>query len=154
MPFSPGAAIYQMTNPDSLPKRFFDQIILKRPKLVLICLLLLVSFLGYMAKDFRLDASAETLVLENDGSPNLRQRVTEKIRASDLLVCGANGMGYYNFQDGIWACGFDTRGNHVRVHRRHGADGVVRCATGRPDLGVPAPRTGHPGRGPGRACLL
>jgi acyl-CoA synthetase (NDP forming) len=31
------------------------------------------------------------------------------------MVCGANGMGYYNFRDGIWACGFETR-----THRRDG----------------------------------
>jgi acyl-CoA synthetase (NDP forming) len=32
------------------------------------------------------------------------------------MVCGANGMGYYNFRDGIWACGFETR-----THRRDGS---------------------------------
>jgi len=75
-----------------------------------------------------------TLVLDNDGSPNLRQRVAEKIRASGLLVCGANGMGYYNFQDGIWACGFDTRLNHARggnvaliSHSGSGMSGIIDC---------------------------
>ena len=38
-----------------------------------------------------------------------------KIRASGLVVCGANGMGFYNFVDGIWGCGFRTR-----MHRRGG----------------------------------
>ena len=31
------------------------------------------------------------------------------------VVCGANGMGFYNFADGIWGCGFKTR-----MHRRGG----------------------------------
>lgn len=75
-----------------------------------------------------------TLVLKNDSNPSLRERVTEKIRASGLLVCGANGMGYYNFQDGIWACGFETRDNHVRggnvtliSHSGSGMSGIIDC---------------------------
>ena len=74
------------------------------------------------------------LVLENDDSPNLRDRVTDRIRQSGLLVCGANGMGYYNFHDGIWACGFDTRSNHVRggnvtliSHSGSGMSGIIDC---------------------------
>jgi len=45
---------------------FYDRIILQYPLLVIILFLFVVSFLGYKAKDFKLDASAETLVLEND----------------------------------------------------------------------------------------
>lgn len=56
-----------------------------------------------------------SLVLEKDQAPFLQQRVTAKIANSDLLVCGANGMGFYNFRDGVWACGFDTR-----MHRSDG----------------------------------
>lgn len=55
-----------------------------------------------------------SLAVENDTRPNLRQRVAEKIRRSELLVCGANSMGFFNFRSGVWACGFDTRKNHVR----------------------------------------
>src|SRR6185436_7771640 len=58
-----------------------------------------------------------SLVLADDHEPLLRERVAAKVRASDLLVCGANGMGFYNFSDGIWACGFQTRS--------HGRDGNV-----------------------------
>jgi hypothetical protein len=47
--------------------------------------------------------------------PALRERVAARIREHGLLVCGANGMGYYNFREGIWACGFQTR-----AHRRGG----------------------------------
>ena len=54
-----------------------------------------------------------SLVLADDRVPLLRERVLAKIRASGLLVCGANGMGFYNFVDGIWGCGFRTRG-HAR----------------------------------------
>ncbi len=56
-----------------------------------------------------------SLVIENGRSPPLRDRVLAKIRAAGLVVCGANGMGFYNFADGIWGCGFRTR-----EHRRGG----------------------------------
>jgi acyl-CoA synthetase (NDP forming) len=56
-----------------------------------------------------------SLVLAGDSEPPLRDRVLAKIRASGLLVCGANGMGFYNFAEGTWACGFRTR-----EHRRGG----------------------------------
>ena len=49
-----------------------------------------------------------SLVLEHDSVPALRERVAARIREHGLLVCGANGMGYYNFREGIWACGFQT----------------------------------------------
>jgi acyl-CoA synthetase (NDP forming) len=56
-----------------------------------------------------------TLVIAGDRTPPLRERVLAKIRAASLVVCGANGMGFYNFADGIWGCGFRTRD-----HRRGG----------------------------------
>jgi predicted RND superfamily exporter protein len=55
-----------MTKLYSLPTRLFDKFILGHPKRVIIILLAVISFFGYQAKNFRLDASAETLVLEND----------------------------------------------------------------------------------------
>ncbi len=56
-----------------------------------------------------------SLVIEDDTDPRLRDRVLAKIRKSGLVVCGANGMGFYNFAEGIWGCGFRTR-----MHRRGG----------------------------------
>jgi acyl-CoA synthetase (NDP forming) len=55
------------------------------------------------------------LELPEDRAPRLRERVAARIRSSGLLLCGANGMGFYNFRDGVWACGFATR-----THRRDG----------------------------------
>jgi acyl-CoA synthetase (NDP forming) len=72
-----------------------------------------------------------TLVLADDRVPPLRDRVLAKIRASGLLVCGANGMGFYNFIDGIWGCGFRTgahaRGGNVAYisHSGSGMCGIV-----------------------------
>jgi uncharacterized protein len=66
--------------------RFFDKIILKRPGAVVLCLLGLVAFLFYHAKDFRLDASAETLVLQNDQNLKFSRKIDARYNAKDFLV--------------------------------------------------------------------
>jgi acyl-CoA synthetase (NDP forming) len=75
-----------------------------------------------------------SLVLENDQPPLLRERILAKIQASGLIVCGANGMGFYNFVDGVWVCGFDTRENHLHggnvtliSHSGSGMSGIIDC---------------------------
>lgn len=57
-----------------------------------------------------------SLVLAQDGTPALKERVLARIHAAGLVACGANGMGYYNFRDRVWACGFATR-----AHRSDGS---------------------------------
>ncbi len=72
-----------------------------------------------------------SLVLEDDREPPLKKRIEKMIADSGILVCGANGMGFYNFHDGVWACGFDTRthrsdGNVVLIsHSGSGMAGIV-----------------------------
>ena len=75
-----------------------------------------------------------SLVLEQDEEPLLKERVARKIEASGLLVCGANGMGFYNLAHGVWVCGFDTRENHPRggnvtliSHSGSGMAGIMDC---------------------------
>jgi acyl-CoA synthetase (NDP forming) len=74
-----------------------------------------------------------TLVIEGDADPRLRDRVQARIRKSGLMVCGANGMGFYNFAEGIWGCGFRTRshrrgGNVAFIsHSGSGMCGIVDC---------------------------
>jgi acyl-CoA synthetase (NDP forming) len=72
-----------------------------------------------------------SLVLPDDAEPPLRERILAIIRKSGLVVCGANGMGFYNFMDGIWGCGFETRmhargGNVAYIsHSGSGMCGIV-----------------------------
>ena len=75
-----------------------------------------------------------SLELRDDREPRLRERVAKKIADSGLIVCGANGMGFYNFADGVWVCGFDTRSNHPRggnvtliSHSGSGMSGIIDC---------------------------
>ena len=72
-----------------------------------------------------------SLVLEQDAEPRLRERVAQQARDAGLLVCGGNGMGFYNFVDHVWACGFATRahepGGNVALisHSGSGMSGIV-----------------------------
>ncbi|HZD51824.1 MAG TPA: acetate--CoA ligase family protein, partial [Woeseiaceae bacterium] len=73
------------------------------------------------------------LVLHEDTTPNLKTRVQRKIREAGMLVCGANGMGFYNVRDSVWACGFDSRlheapGKVVLIsHSGSGMSGIIDC---------------------------
>ncbi len=51
-----------------------------------------------------------TLAVDDD--PDLRDRVQKKLRHANMLVCGANGMGFYNIRDHVWTCGFDSASHH------------------------------------------
>ncbi len=54
-----------------------------------------------------------SLYLPDDSTPRLPERVGAKCRQGGLLLCGANCMGFYNFEVGLWACGYLTRPNHM-----------------------------------------
>ena len=74
-----------------------------------------------------------TLVIDDDSVPALCDRVREKITKAGMLVCGANGMGYYNVRDHVWTCGFDSTshyapGNVALIsHSGSGMSGIIDC---------------------------
>ena len=74
-----------------------------------------------------------SLILENDTSPNLKQRILSKAMSAGLLIAGANGMGFYNVRDRVLAGGFDTRDHpypgNVSLISQSGAgmSGIVDC---------------------------
>ena len=74
-----------------------------------------------------------SLYLDDDTTPDLRARVQDKIDKSGMLVCGANGMGFYNVRDKVWGCGFDSRhhtaeGNVSLIcHSGSGMCGIIDC---------------------------
>ncbi len=49
-----------------------------------------------------------SLIIDGDTTPALRARVQTKVAEAGMLLCGGNGMGFYNVLDGVWACGFDS----------------------------------------------
>jgi uncharacterized protein len=59
---------------------------LERPKLILVTLILIFSFSVYNAKNFQLDASADSLLLENDPDLNYLRSVNERYSSEDFFV--------------------------------------------------------------------
>jgi len=75
-----------MTHYSSLPTRFFQKVVIGRPKRVIVFILAVVSLLGYYAKDFKLDASAETLVLQNDKDLQYSRLINSRYGLQDYLI--------------------------------------------------------------------
>ena len=66
--------------------QFYQNIILKNPKLIFIVLIFALISFGYYSKDFRLDASSETLLIENDPDLKYLQEISEKYGSKEFLI--------------------------------------------------------------------
>ena len=64
----------------------YDALILRRPWLVLVALLAILVFFGYHTKDFRLDASADSLLLEDDQDLATFREIHRRYPSGDLLI--------------------------------------------------------------------
>ena len=64
----------------------YQNIVIQRPKLIFTLLFLVLLSFGYFAKDFKLDASSDTLLLENDPDLNYLREVTKRYGSKDFLV--------------------------------------------------------------------
>ncbi|MDP6638834.1 MAG: MMPL family transporter [SAR324 cluster bacterium] len=69
-----------------LLRSFYDQIILKYSKTVLLLILLGVAFLGYEARKLEIDASSETLLLEDDKDLEYTRLINQRYFTPDFLV--------------------------------------------------------------------
>ena len=75
-----------MTRRHSVAQIFFDRAILQHPGIVCLCVLVAVGFLAFQARYFRLDASADTLVLEDDEDLRYRRLVNARYGQHDFLA--------------------------------------------------------------------
>ncbi len=66
--------------------QMYHNLVLKNPKAVFILLIISILSFGYYSKDFRLDASSETLLI--DGDPNLAylQEISERYGSKEFLI--------------------------------------------------------------------
>ena len=64
----------------------YQNSILKNPKLVFIVLMITLFTFGYYSKDFRLDASSETLLIEGDPDLKYLKEVTNRYGSKEFLV--------------------------------------------------------------------
>ena len=67
-------------------EKIYKSSIIEKPKLVLSILIILLISFGYYAKDFQLDASSDTLLLENDTDLKYLREVNTKYGSKDFLV--------------------------------------------------------------------
>ena len=75
-----------MEKRSSLTLFFFDRIVLQHPRTVIFCFLAIVGFLCFQARKFLLDASAETLVLENNEDLQYARLISSRYGNNDFLV--------------------------------------------------------------------
>ncbi|ODS34445.1 MAG: hypothetical protein SCARUB_00456 [Candidatus Scalindua rubra] len=65
---------------------FYTRYVLNRPIFVILVLLGVFSYLGFQAKDFRLDASADSLILENDQDYKYFREINKKYGTAKYLL--------------------------------------------------------------------
>ena len=64
----------------------YKKTIIEKPKFVLSVLIILLLSFSYYSKNFQLDASSDTLLLENDPDLNYLREVNKKYKSKDFLV--------------------------------------------------------------------
>ena len=66
-------------------EKVYKNSIIEKPKFTLLILILLLLSFGYYAKNFQLDASSDTLLLENDPDLKYLREVNTKYGSKDFL---------------------------------------------------------------------
>ena len=64
----------------------YQNIVLKNPKSIFLLLIITLLSFGYFAKDFRLDASSDTLLIEGDPDLEYLREITERYGSKEYLV--------------------------------------------------------------------
>ena len=66
--------------------QFYQNFVLKNPKSIFIILLITLLSFGYFSKDFRLDASSETLLIEGDPDLKYLQELSKRYGSKEFLI--------------------------------------------------------------------
>ena len=65
---------------------FYQKNIIEKPKIIFAILLFCLVSFGFFSKDFRLDASSETLLIEGDPDLKYLREITERYNSKEFLV--------------------------------------------------------------------
>ncbi len=65
---------------------FYQNVILKNPKAIFVLLIVAILSFGYYSKNFRLDASSETLLIEGDPDLAYLKEVSERYGSKEFLI--------------------------------------------------------------------
>ena len=66
--------------------QFYQNTILKNPKSIFALLLIVLLSFGFYSKDFRLDASSETLLIEGDPDLKYLQEISKRYGSKEFLI--------------------------------------------------------------------
>ena len=66
--------------------KLYQNLVLKNPKSIFIILILSLISFGYNSKDFRLDASSETLLIEGDPDLKYLQEISKRYGSKEFLI--------------------------------------------------------------------
>ena len=66
--------------------QFYQNTILKNPKAILLFLVITLFTFGYYSKDFKLDASSETLLIEGDPDLEYLKEITNRYGSKEFLI--------------------------------------------------------------------
>ena len=66
--------------------QMYQNLVLKNPKAIFILLLISILSFGYYSKDFRLDASSETLLIDGDPDLAYLQEISERYGSKEFLI--------------------------------------------------------------------
>ncbi len=69
-----------------MSSKFYQKIILQNPKSIFIILILALLSFGYYTKDFRLDASSETLLIEGDPDLEYLKQISDRYGSKEFLI--------------------------------------------------------------------
>ncbi len=75
-----------MSKNSGILSSWYNSLVLDRPIIVIAILMLGVIFLGYQARNFRIDASTETLLLENDEDLRYAREISKRYGVDDYLI--------------------------------------------------------------------
>ncbi len=66
--------------------QFYQNLILKNPRVILVFLFIALFTFGYYSKDFKLDASSETLLIEGDPDLKYLKEITNRYGSKEFLI--------------------------------------------------------------------
>ena len=66
--------------------QMYQSLVLKNPKAIFVLLLISILSFGYYSKDFRLDASSETLLIDGDPDLAYLQEISERYGSKEFLI--------------------------------------------------------------------
>ena len=64
----------------------YQKIVLKNPRSIFFFLIIVLINFGYFTKDFRLDASSDTLLIEGDPDLKYLKEITNRYKSKEFLI--------------------------------------------------------------------